>query len=75
VREAEKQIHGANEFHNVAEISFNEMAEYVKKRIYKLDEKHHEFIDKMASITLYREPTPKQAKYLKSLFALAGGGR
>ena len=35
---------------------------------------HHEFIDDMASRTVYgREPTPRQHQYLHSLFFKLGG--
>jgi len=41
---------------------------------HRLPSKHHEFIDDMASRTVYgREPTPKQHQYLHSLFFKLGG--
>jgi hypothetical protein len=39
-----------------------------------LDAKHHEFVDDMASRTVWgREPTERQHKYLHSLFFKLGG--
>ena len=75
VRLTEAAMHGSTEFRSVGDPSFIEMAEYCQRQITKPEPKHHEFIGKMASLTLYRDPTPKQARYLKSLFAQAGGGR
>jgi hypothetical protein len=51
------------------------MAMYCQQHLRRLDSKHHEFIDKMASTTVYREPTEKQGKYLLSLFIGLGSGR
>jgi len=46
----------------------------VQREKHRLDNKHHEFIDDMASRTGYlREPTLKQHKYLHSLFYKLGG--
>ena len=47
---------------------------YVQREKRRLPEKHHEFVDDMASRTVYgREPTPKQHQYLHSLFYKLGG--
>jgi hypothetical protein len=54
---------------------YHPMAMYCQQHLRRLDSKHHEFIDKMASTTVYREPTEKQGKYLLSLFIGLGSGR
>jgi len=47
---------------------------YAQRQKHRLPERHHEFIDDMASRTVYgREPTPKQHQYLHSLFFKLGG--
>ena len=55
--------------------NYHAMAMHCQQHIACLPPRHHEFIDKMASSTLYREPTPAQGKYLLSLFIQLGGGR
>jgi hypothetical protein len=42
---------------------------------HELDPKHRQFIDDMASRTVWHEPTDKQQKYLKSLYLKLGGLR
>ena len=39
----------------------------------RLTEREHDFIDKLARSTLWREPTETQAKWLKSIFLRLGG--
>jgi hypothetical protein len=39
----------------------------------RLETRHHEFIDKMASRVIWREPSEKEGKYLLSLFRQIGG--
>jgi hypothetical protein len=73
--DAENAAHGLGEFKAVGEPTWNEMAIYCQQRIGRLDPRHHQFIDDMASATLRRDPTEKQAKYLKSMFLKCGGGR
>jgi len=51
-----------------------EVALFVQREKHRLPAQHHEFIDDMASRTVYgREPTPKQHQYLHSLFYKLGG--
>ena len=51
-----------------------EVALYVQRERHRLPDRHHEFINDMASRTAYgREPTPKQHQYLHSLFLKLGG--
>jgi hypothetical protein len=54
---------------------YHEMAMYCRQNLQRLDAKHHDFIDKMAASTLYREPTGPQGRYLLSLFIQLGSGR
>jgi hypothetical protein len=54
---------------------YHAMAMYCQKHCQHLESKHHDFIDKMASSTVWREPTPAQGKYPLSLFIRLGSGR
>jgi hypothetical protein len=77
VRATEEAMHGENEFRSIGEPTFHEMALYLQKRISKVGKNHIDFVDRMAglSVSASFEPSFKQAKYLKSLFLQAGGGR
>jgi hypothetical protein len=51
-----------------------EVALYVQREKHRLPVRTHEFIDKMASRTVYGyEPSPNMHKYLHSLFFQLGG--
>jgi hypothetical protein len=54
---------------------WNAIALYCQKHIQLLPARNHEFVDKMASQTTYREPSPAQGNYLISLFRQLGSGR
>jgi hypothetical protein len=54
---------------------WNAIALHCQKHIQLLPAKNHEFVDKMASQTIYREPTSAQCNYLLSLFRQLGSGR
>lgn len=75
VRAAESKQHGTGAFRNTdGTLEWSEVALFVQREKHKLPRKHHEFIDDMASRTVYgREPTPKQHQYLHSLFFKLGG--
>jgi hypothetical protein len=75
VKAVEAKQHGTGAFRNTdGKIEWNEVALYVQREKHRLPEKHHEFVDDMASRTVYgREPTPKQHQYLHSLFFKLGG--
>jgi hypothetical protein len=75
VRMTEAQQHGAGAFRNTdGKLEWTEVALYVQREKQRLDARHHEFVDDMASRTVWgREPTPKQHKYLHSLFHKLGG--
>ena len=75
VKAAEAKQHGTGAFRNTdGKLEWTEVALFVQREKHRLPAKHHEFIDDMASRTVYgREPTPNQHKYLHSLFYKLGG--
>ena len=75
VAAAEARQHGTGAFRNTdGTLEWTEVALYCQRQKCRLDLKHHQFIDDMASRTVYgREPTPNQHKYLHSLFYKLGG--
>jgi hypothetical protein len=75
VKAAEAKQHGTGAFRNTdGKLEWTEVALFVQREKHRLPGKHHEFIDDMASRTVYgREPTPNQHKYLHNLFYKLGG--
>jgi hypothetical protein len=75
VKAAESKQHGTGAFRNTdGALEWTEVALYCQREKQRLPSKHHEFVDDMASRTVYgREPTPKQHQYLHSLFFKLGG--
>jgi len=75
VKAAEAKQHGTGAFRNTdGALEWTEVALYCQREKHRLPDRHHEFIDDMASRTVYgREPTPKQHQYLHSLFYKLGG--
>jgi hypothetical protein len=75
VQAAEARQHGTGAFRNTdGALEWSEVALYLQRQKQRLPSKHHEFVDDMASRTVYgREPTPKQHQYLHSLFYKLGG--
>jgi hypothetical protein len=75
VKAAESKQHGTGAFRNTdGKLEWTEVALFVQREKHRLPDKHHEFVDDMASRTVYgREPTPKQHQYLHSLFFKLGG--
>jgi hypothetical protein len=75
VKAAEAKQHGTGAFRNTdGKLEWTEVALFVQREKHRLPEKHHEFVDDMASRTVYgREPTPRQHQYLHSLFHKLGG--
>jgi len=75
VKAAEARQHGTGAFRNTdGALEWTEVALYCQREKQWLPSKHHEFIDDMASRTVYgREPTPRQHQYLHSLFFKLGG--
>src|SRR5262249_50803886 len=75
VKAAEAKQHGTGVFRNTdGKLEWGEVALFVQREKHRVPARHHEFIDDMASRTVYgREPTPKQHRYLHSLFYKLGG--
>jgi hypothetical protein len=75
VAAAEARQHGTGAFRNTdGALEWTEIALFLQREKHRLAEKHHEFVDDMASRTVYgREPTPKQHQYMHSLFYKLGG--
>jgi hypothetical protein len=75
VKAAESKQHGTGAFRNTdGTLEWSEVALFLQREKHRLPDRHHEFIDDMASRTVYgREPTPKQHQYLHSLFYKLGG--
>lgn len=75
VQDTENKQHGVNDFHNTdGKPDWDRVALFLQRNIHRLDVRHHEFVNDMASRTVYgREPTEKQHKYLHSLFFKLGG--
>jgi len=74
VKAAEARQHGTGAFRNTdGALKWTEVALYCRREKHRLPDKHHEFIDDMASPTVWgREPTPKQHQYLHGLFFKLG---
>jgi hypothetical protein len=75
VKAAESKQHGTGAFRNTdGKLEWTEIALFLQRQKGRLADKHHEFVDDMASRTVYgREPTSKQHQYLHSLFYKLGG--
>jgi hypothetical protein len=73
---AENKHHGPNDFANVdGTPCWHEIALFCQQHGDHLRDKEREFINDMASRTVWCEPTEKQAKWLKSIFYRLGGRR
>jgi hypothetical protein len=75
VQDTENKYHGADDFRSAdGRPTWESVALFLQRNKDRLDNKHHEFIDDMASRTAWgREPTDKQHRYLHSLFYKLGG--
>jgi hypothetical protein len=75
VKAAESKQHGTGAFRNTdGTLEWSEVALFLQREKHRLPDKHHEFVDDMASRTAWgREPTPRQHQYLHSLFFKLGG--
>jgi hypothetical protein len=75
VQDAENKMHGTTDFQNTdGKPPWEAIALFLQRNKNRLDTKHHEFVDDMASRTAFgREPTERQHKYLHSLFYKLGG--
>jgi len=76
LRVAENKLHGSEDFRNIDGLpSWHEIALWCQQRSDRLQSRESEFISHMASLTVWREPTEKQAKWLKSIYYKLGGKR
>jgi hypothetical protein len=75
VQDTENRLHGADDFQNTdGKPSWDAIALFLQSNKNRLDARHHEFVDDMASRTVFgREPTERQHRYLHSLFHKLGG--
>jgi hypothetical protein len=72
VHEVESRSTG--EFHNVdGTPAWNEIALFCQQNNSRLRENERRFVNDMAGRSIWREPTEKQAKWLKSIFYRLGG--
>ena len=74
-QDAENRLHGAHDFQNTdGKPPWDAIALFLQRNKNRLDARHHDFIDDMASRTAFgREPTERQHRYLHSLFYKLGG--
>jgi hypothetical protein len=74
VHAVENKQHGSVDFHNVdGTPAWHEIARFCQQHNDRLRENERDFINDMASRTVWREPTPKQEKWLRSIFFRLGG--
>jgi hypothetical protein len=75
IQDAENKMHGAHDFQNTdGKPPWDAIALFLQRNKNRLDARHHDFVDDMASRTAFgREPTERQHKYLHSLFFKLGG--
>ena len=75
VQAAENRQHGSDDFRGTdGKPTWEAVALFLQRNKHRLDPKHHEFIDKVASQTVWGdEPTERMHKYLHSLFFKLGG--
>jgi hypothetical protein len=75
IQDAENKMHGTHDFQNTdGKPPWEVIALFLQRNKNRLDARHHDFVDDMASRTAFgREPTERQHKYLHSLFYKLGG--
>jgi len=75
VKASESKHHGTGEFRNTdGKLEWSEVALFLQRNKHRLDARHHQFVDDMASRTAWgREPSPRQHQYLHSLLLKLGG--
>jgi len=75
VQHTENRLHGADDFINAdGKPTWEAVALFCQRNKQRLRPQTHEFVDKMASQTVWdQEPTEKQHKYLFALFLQLGG--
>ena len=75
VQHTENRLHGADDFiDSSGKPTWQSVALFCQRNKHRLRLQTHEFVDKMASQTVYgREPTQNQHRYLFALFLQLGG--
>jgi hypothetical protein len=74
LRVGENKQHGSGDFHNVdGTPDWHEVARFCQQHDSRLRENERQFVNDMASRSVWREPTEKQAKWLRSIFFRLGG--
>src|SRR5262249_27840113 len=75
VEHTENRLHGADEFRSTdGKPTWQSVALFCQRNKQRLRPQTHEFVDKMASQTVWdQEPTENQHKYLFALFLQLGG--
>jgi hypothetical protein len=74
MRATENRQRGNGDFHNVDSTpSWHEIARYCQQNNNRLRPNEQTFINDMAARSVWREPTEKQAKWLRSIFFRLGG--
>lgn len=69
-----KLPHDEDGFRNVdGAASGHRIARFCQDRSARLRGNELDFVDDMVGLTVWREPTPKQAKWLRSIYARLGG--
>jgi hypothetical protein len=74
VRAVENKQHGSGDFHNVdGTPAWTEIALFRQQNNDRLRENERTFVNDMAARSVWREPTEKQSKWLRSIFYRLGG--
>jgi hypothetical protein len=74
MRAVENKQHGSGDFHNVGGTpSWHEIARFCQQNRERLRPNEREFVDDVTARTVWREPSEKQAKWLRRIFFRLGG--
>jgi hypothetical protein len=75
VRDAENKSHGSLDFRGVdgSDLDWHAMALWCQKHGDRLSGTEEKFVNDVAARTVYRVPSEKQCKWLKSIFLRLGG--
>jgi hypothetical protein len=74
MKAVESRQYGSSDFHNVDGLpDWHEIARFCQQNSVRLRENERQFVDDMAARTVWRQPTPKQEKWLRSIFYRLGG--
>jgi hypothetical protein len=74
VHAVENKRHGDEDFHNTdGTPSWHAIAVWCQRHDDRLRDNERQFINNVAARTVYREPTAKEEKWLRSIFLRLGG--